>query len=138
MNAFQRLTAWSQRAAREHWLPLLILVAPINWVVWQSDADTIFPFLILPLVALIVGVALRPRHVWLVWLGSVVVEWITVGVWGKYGDPGSEETVGSIMVEAFMWMLLGVLLPVWLGRLVRAAVGEGGRHRDRTPGSMAP
>lgn len=134
MNAFQRFPTWSKQAAREHWLPLAILVVPINWVVWQSDADNVYPFLILPLVAFVVGFSLRPRHVWLVWLGSVVVTWIVVGVWGKYGEAGSDETVASIMVEAFGWMFLGVLIPVWLGRFVHAAVDKS-RHPDQTLGT---
>jgi hypothetical protein len=118
---------------REHWLPLLILVVPINWVVYQSDADNVVPFLILPLVALVIGIVLRPRHVWLVWLGSVVIEWIVVGYMGKYNDPG-DETVGSIMIEAFVYMFIGVLVPVWFGRLIRAAI-EQRRHPDQISGA---
>ena len=74
----------------------------------------------LPIVAFVIGLALRPRHVWLLWLGAVVVEWVTVIAWGRYDVPGSGETLTSIMIEAFFWMALGVLIPVWLGRLVRA------------------
>jgi len=124
MNAYQRLWEWTKTAAREHWLPLLILLAPINWVVYRSDADNVLPLLILPLVALVVGLVLRPHHVWLVWLSSVVMLWIVAGYMGKYNDPGPDETVASIMIEAFVWMFLGVLIPVWFGRLTRAAIDE--------------
>lgn len=131
MKLWQRLAAWSTAAASEHWLPLLILVAPINWVVWQSDADSVYPFLVLPAVAFVVGMVRRPRHVWLVWLGSVMLEWIVVGLWGKYDDPGSGETIGSIMLEAFGWMAMGVLLPVWYGRFTRAVLDEWRRGHGR-------
>ena len=130
MNAYQRLWERTKMAACEHWLPLLILLAPINWVVYRSDADNVLPFLILPLVALVIGLVLRPRHVWLVWLSSVVMLWIVVGYMGGYSDPGPDETVVSIMIEAFVWMFLGVLIPVWFGRLTRAAIDEQ-PHPDR-------
>lgn len=116
--------SWAKAAAREHWRPLLILVAPINWVVWHSDAETAYPLLPLPLVALAVGALLRPRHVWFVWLASVVIEWVVVGIWGKYADPGQGETVASLMLEAFGWMAIGVLFPVWFGRFVRTTVDD--------------
>ena len=123
MNAFQRLSAWLKTAAREHWLPLLILVVPINWVVYQADkASNIYPML--PLVAFAVGFALRPRHVWLLWLGSVLIEWIVVGYMGKFNDPAGGETVGSILIEAFAWMAFGVLVPAWLGRVTRHGIKE--------------
>jgi hypothetical protein len=119
MKAWQ----WVKEMARDHWLSLLILLAPINWVVYQSDkADNVLPLLPLPLVALIVGFILRPRHVWFVWLASVVMLWIVVGYMGKYNDSESGETVASIMVEAFLWMFLGVFIPIWLGRLARGEV----------------
>jgi hypothetical protein len=129
-NLLRRLVAWLVVAAREHWLALLILAVPINWVVYQSDASNAVPMLPLPIVAFAVGFFLRPRHVWLLWLGSVVLEWIVVGYMGKYNDPTGGETVFSIMIEAFVWMAFGVLIPVWLGRFARAGIAgtlpEGG------------
>jgi hypothetical protein len=122
VNTLQHSLRWLQTAAREHWLALVILVAPINWVVYQSDkAENAIPMLPLPIIAFVIGLVLRPRHVWLVWLGSVVIQWIVMGVWGKYNDPG-EETALSLITEAFMWMLMGVLIPVWLGRIIRAEI----------------
>lgn len=121
MNAFQRVGAWIKTAAREHWLPLLLLVLPIGYVVWNSDADSWLPLLPLPIAALVIGFVLRPRHVWIVWLGAVVIQWIAMGVLGKYGDPGPDETVLSLILEAFAWMAMGVLLPVWLGRFIQTA-----------------
>jgi len=100
---------------------MLILIAPIVWAVYQSDkAESTLPMLPLPLVAIIVGYVLRPRHVWLLWLGAVVAEWIIVLAFGMYNDPDSGETLASIMIEAFFWMFMGVLVPLWLGRLGRA------------------
>ncbi|HUZ03498.1 MAG TPA: hypothetical protein VMU89_24395 [Thermomicrobiaceae bacterium] len=133
MTVLRRLSAWLKVAAREHWLSLLILAVPINWVVYQSDtAENILPMLPLPLVAFAIGLTLRPRHVWLLWLGSVVIEWLVVGYMGKYSEPGGGETVRSIVIEAFPWMALGVLVPVWLGRFLGSGLREG-RHSDATP-----
>jgi hypothetical protein len=125
------MTGWLQQAAREHRLPLLILVVPIFWVVYQSDAETAVPLLILPVAAFLVGAALRPRHVWLVWLGAVVIQWIAMGVLGKYNDPGPDETVVSLILEAFAWMAFGVLLPVWLGRFASSGLMRGRRPENR-------
>lgn len=129
MDTIARLIAWLKKAVREHWLSIVILVAPINWVVYQADkADAITPMLPLPVTALVVGYVLRPRHVWLVWLGSVVVQLATMGVWGRYGNPG-DETVLSLFLEAFIWMFLGVLIPVFIGRFVRTRI-----RVDQKPG----
>ncbi len=136
MTVPQRVWAWIEQAAREHWLPLLILVAPINWVVYQADkAENLAPMLPLPAVAFLVGLVLRPRHVWLVWLGAVVIQWATMAAWGAYATaatPGAGETPLSLTVEAFFWMAGGVLLPVWLGRLAGRAIRVG-RHPGEHP-----
>lgn len=129
MNVTQRLATWGKTAAREHWLPLLILAAPISWAVWNSDASNVLPLLPLPIAALAVGYFLRPRHVWLIWLGAVVIQWVAMLVLGKYGDPGPDETRLTITLEAFGWMAFGVLGPAWTGRLVRAAAEEDMRPR---------
>ena len=124
MNVTQRLFTWLRRAAEEHWLPLAIIAVPIFWVVWNSDAPNVLPLLPLPIVALAVGFFLRPRHVWLIWLGAVVIQWVAMLVLGAYGDPGPDETRLSITLEAFFWMAFGVLGPVWTGRILRAAAEE--------------
>jgi hypothetical protein len=118
MSASQRFWNWVKTAAQQHWLPLLILVLPIHWVVYQSDASSGGPLFVLPAAAFVVGYVLRPRHVWLIWLGAVVIQWIAMGILGKYADP-EDETVFSLILEAFAWMAIGVLLPVWLGRTAR-------------------
>ena len=48
----------------------------------------------------------------------------------------ASETPFSLTVEAFAWMAMGVLLPVWLGRTVRNLV-EAGRHSGPTPARPA-
>ena len=93
-------------------------------------------FVVLPLAAFAIGFVLRPRHVWLIWLGAVVIQWIAMGVLGVYADP-EDETVPSLLIEAFPWMAMGVLLPVWLGRVVRNNI-EPGRGSDSTPSTPAP
>lgn len=93
------------------------------------------PFLfILPVAAFVIGFVLRPRHVWLVWLGAVVIQWVGMGVLGKYVDP-EDETVFSLILEAFAWMAIGVLLPVWLGRTVRKITAQNRPSNPNAPGS---
>lgn len=113
-----RLKKWLIASFNEHRLALALLVVPIGFVVWATEFETALLLLVLPVAAFVVGFALRPRHVWVVWLGAVVIQWIAMGVLGKYNDP-EDETVGSLILEAFAWMAMGVLVPVWLGRTVR-------------------
>jgi len=128
MATAHRLETWLRVAAREHWQPLLLLVAPIAAVVWATRFEFALPLLILPGAAFTIGFVLRPRHVWIVWLGSVVIQWIAMGVLGKYADP-EDETVQSLIVEAFAWMAMGVLLPAWLGRTTRNIRDQGQRPK---------
>ncbi len=109
---------WLKTAFEQHWLALVLLVVPIGLVVWASEWEGLLFVLILPVSAFAVGFVLGPRHVWFVWLCAVVIQWIAMGVLGKYNDPEGE-TVGSLILEAFAWMAMGVLVPVWLGRMVR-------------------
>jgi hypothetical protein len=83
MTVTQRAGSWLKTAAQEHWLFLLLLVAPISLVVWETELEST-PFLwMLPAAALVSGFGLRPRRVWLVWLGAIVIQWIAMGVFGK-------------------------------------------------------
>ena len=134
MNAFPSRKGWIKTAFREHWLPLVLLVVPIVLVVWGTELEST-PFLfILPVAAFVIGFVLRPRHVWLVWLGAVVIQWVAMGVLGKYVDP-EDETVLSLILEAFAWMAIGVLLPVWLGRTVRKITAQNRPSNPNAPGS---
>ena len=112
------IAAWLKGTLGEHWLPLALLVAPIGVVVWGTELESAPFLLILPLAAFAIGWWLRPRHVWFVWLGAVVIQWVAMGVLGKYADP-EDESVASLIIEAFPWMAIGVLVPMWLGRRVR-------------------
>jgi hypothetical protein len=119
----------------EHWLPLLLLVAPIGFVVWSTELESTPLLFVLPVAALLIGFWLSPRHVWLIWLGAVVIQWAAMGVFGKYIDP-EDETVQSLILEAFAWMAAGVLLPVWLGRTIRHLI-EGRPRSGATPSGPA-
>lgn len=136
MNAFPGREGWITTAVREHWLPLVLLVVPIGLVVWGTELEST-PFLfILPVAAFVIGFVLRPRHVWLVWLGAIVIQWVAMGVLGKYVDP-EDETVLSLILEAFAWMAIGVLLPVWLGRTLRKTTGQSRPNNPNAPESRA-
>jgi hypothetical protein len=130
-----RLKRWLRTAVEQHWLALASLVLPIGLVVWASEWEGVWFVLILPLSAFVVGVVLRPRHAWFVWLGAVVIQWIAMGVLGKYADPEGE-TVLSLVLEAVPLMAMGVLVPVWLGRTVRNLM-EQNRHSGATPARPA-
>ena len=111
--------SWLRTVVSEHWLPLLILIAPINVAVGVWTSQRLFLFvLVVPIVAFAIGLTLRPRHVWAVWLGSVVIVWVSMGLWGRYNDPGDESAL-SLILEAIIEMLIGVALPLWLGKVVR-------------------
>lgn len=136
MNTVGRFPAWTKRAAREHWLPLLLMVLPIHLVVWRSDTASFLFVMIVPFAAFVVGAALQPRHIWLVWLGSVVIQWIAMGIFGGYSDPGPNETATSLIIEAFFWMAFGVLIPCWIGRLIGGEARED-KHQEKPPKEFA-
>lgn len=127
-----RLRTWLKATIREQWQPLLLLVVPVAAVVWATRFEFALPLLILPCAAFAVGFVLRPRHVWVVWLGAVVIQWIAMGVLGKYAHPEGE-TVPSLIVGAFPWMAMGVLIPIWPGRTARNI-----RDRDKPSEAADP
>jgi hypothetical protein len=73
-------------------------------------------------VAFAIGIILNPRRLWPIWIGAIVVMWVSYGTATLLHLPavegGGEETVGSFMFEAVIFMAVLVLLPLWLGRLV--------------------
>ena len=129
------LRRWFKAAFGQHWRAVLALVVPIGLVVWASEWEDLLFVLILPVAAFIVGFVLRPRHVWFVWLGAVVVQWMAMAVLGKYADPEGETRL-SLTIEAFAWMAMGVLVPVWLGRTAHNLL-DAGRHSGQTPAHSA-
>ncbi|RIK37737.1 MAG: hypothetical protein DCC58_17565 [Chloroflexi bacterium] len=130
MQTTQRFTGWMKQALHDHWLPLLWLVAPVGFVVWSTGLDSTPLLFVLPVATFLIGFTLRPRHVWLIWLGAVVIQWAAMGIFGKYTEPG-DETAFSLVVEAFFWMAIGVLVPVFLGRLLAQVVKKDGRRADQ-------
>ena len=115
------LGRWLKTAFEQHWRALVLLIPPIGLVVWASEWEGLLFVLILPASAFAFRFVLRPRHVWFIWLCAVVIQWLAMAALGKYADPEGE-TPFSLTVEAFAWMAMGVLLPVWLGRTVRNLV----------------
>jgi hypothetical protein len=110
---------------KEYGLPLLILVAFLviaELTEWTS-------LLFIPL-ALIVGLVFKPRHVWIPWLAVVLVLWIAYGLLWLTGnwpwpDPTRGETYSSFALEVVLFSAVGVLLPLWIGRLLRWVVELG-------------
>ena len=129
------LGRWLKTAFEQHWRALVLLIPPIGLVVWASEWEGLLFVLILPASAFAIGFVLRPRHVWFTWLCAGVIQWLAMAARGKYADPEGE-TPFSVAGEAFAWMAMGVLLPVWLGRTVRNLV-EAGRHSGPTPARPA-
>jgi hypothetical protein len=105
---------------RGHWLPLLILIVPINIAVgvWVLDFPWFAFVSAVPITAAVIGWIYRPRHVYVIWLGAILILWISMGLWGRYNDPGPDETVMSLILEAIIWMALGVALPLWAARTI--------------------
>lgn len=140
MGAVERRQSWLRTAIREHWLPLLILIPAINVAVGVWPHQAVFLLvLVVPIVAAIVGYVLRPRHVWLIWLGGVVIVWVSMAAWGRFNDPG-DETATSLMLEALIEVAAGVALPLWLGRLLRNSMlpRETRTSRHDGPGARPP
>ena len=126
------VTAWVKTGVHEHWLAAALLVIPVVLATWFSAIVWL-----VPLAAFVIGIVLRPRHVWAVWLGSVVILWVSLGVWELFNDSaesasGGEETIVSVFFESFIFMAVGVLLPAWLGRLFH---WFGEREDYRPPGN---
>jgi hypothetical protein len=121
MSTVERHDSWFRTIVREHWLPLLILIVPINIAVWVSEYDfpRFAPALSVPIAAIILGWVLKPRHVWVVWIGAILILWASIGIWGGFTNPGPDETVMSLLFESIVWMAIGVAIPLWLGRTAR-------------------
>jgi hypothetical protein len=139
MTIQQRTTAWLRELFREHWLPLLVMIAPIVLAVgvWTSESWWFALIIAVPVTAALVGYMLRPRHVWLMWAGAVVTQWIAMGIFDRYASAGPDETATSLVIEALIWMAIGVALPLWLGRIVGSAVDGPVRGGNHTPSGLA-
>lgn len=99
-------------------VPALLLALPILGVFWL-DA---FGGLMLLIVSFGIGWLLRPKHLWIIWIEAIALWWLAGGAWSLWGDetaPGeAEETVFSFMIETVPFTAIGVLLPMFIGRLI--------------------
>ena len=131
----------------EYWLPLLVITSLVVAVVIKVPDKKAFlkeyglPLLImtsLPLtfegeswgwvlvgaaVVFLVGLVFRPHHVWIPWLGPVVVFWIywavlwLTGNW-PWSDPTHGETLGSVALETVIFLAIPFLLPLITGKFL--------------------
>jgi hypothetical protein len=126
MSVADRQTPRFRNIIFDHWFTLAILIIPINIAVgvWVLDWPWFAFVLVVPFTAAVLGWVLRPRHIWFVWIGAILILWISMGIWGRYNDPGPDETVMSLIFEGVIWMALGVALPLWAGRTARAGIGR--------------
>jgi hypothetical protein len=110
-----RLTEWG--------VPALILALPIFGVFWFDALGA----LLLALVAFGIGLFLRPKHLWIIWIEAILLWWLAGGAWSQWGEDAAageaEETVFSFMIETIPFTALLVLLPMFLGRLIPAVSG---------------
>lgn len=119
-------------------LPLALLVVPMVLSVVSAGEwlNAAFP------VAFAIGALLRPKRLWPLWMGSVVLMWAVYG-YGTYvlhlmpapGEAGAGETVWTFAVESVLFMAGLVLLPLWLGRRWRS--GDGSAAGRPAPGGPA-
>ena len=102
--------------------PLALIAVPmVASVIGPGELLTLaFP------VSVVAGYLFAPRHLWLVWLGSVVMLWVVYGsanlldiVEPLADDPAEGETWWTVAIESFIFMAGLVWLPVTIGRLVR-------------------
>lgn len=118
-------------------LPLVLLAVPMLLsLYWVGEVLTLtFP------VALAIGAVLRPRRLWPVWIGAILLLWlgalaVEVGLLPEQGESG--ETVWSFMIESVIFMAALVLLPLWLGRqLMRWWRGDTRGQSGNAPGAGA-
>lgn len=97
--------------------PLLFFTAPLAVsLVWSGEVL----LLTLP-VMFLAGFLFAPRHLWLVWLGSIAILWAIQGVAALLGEWTTEtaedgETIWSFAAESLVFTAVLVLVPLWLGR----------------------
>jgi hypothetical protein len=110
MLKHRRLTEWG--------VPAVLLALPIFSVFWLNELGA----LLLLATAFAVGLLLRPKHLWIVWIEAILLTWLGGGFYSLFGPdpaPGEpQETVVSFMFEAIIFMAILVLLPMFLGRLI--------------------
>jgi hypothetical protein len=130
----------------EYWLPLLVTSLAVIFAMRQPDKKAFLKEYGLPLliittlavafeiggawvlvcvpVAFLVGLAFRPRHIWVPWLGILVALWTGFAVMWLTGnwpwqDPTHGETLGSVAIEVVVFTAVLVLLPLISGKFLR-------------------
>lgn len=100
-------------------LPLALIAVPMIVSVIGPGEWLVFTF---P-VSAIAGYIFTPRHLWLVWLGAVVMMWVVYGTAALTGllpplenDPAAGETWWTFALESFIFMAMLVFVPLWFGR----------------------
>ena len=87
-------------------------------LVWPGDL-----ILLIAPVMLLAGYLFTPRHLWMVWLGSLAILWGIQGVAALMGafasDAENGETVWSVAAESLLFTAVLVLVPLWVGRTLR-------------------
>lgn len=74
---------------------------------------------LLAAVSVYLGYKFTPAKIWPSWLSSVVLLWITYGLSALTGIIPFEEggeTWWSFALEAFVYMFILVVVPMWIGR----------------------
>ncbi len=108
--------------------PLMVFAVPLAVsLVWTGDL-----MIAIAPAMLLAGFLFAPRHIWLVWLGSVVMLWAVNGVAALMGEfeseAGNGETIWSFAFESLIFTAVLVLVPLWLGRKLHQM-----RERSTTP-----
>lgn len=104
--------------------PLAVIAVPmVASVIGPGELLTVtFP------VSIAAGYLFRPRLLWMVWLGSVVMLWAVYGganllniIEPLADDPAEGETWWTFALESFVFMAGLVWLPVSIGRFLASA-----------------
>jgi hypothetical protein len=133
---------------KEYWLPILVTSLLLILVIRLSEKKAFLkeyglPTLIASLLLLawgkwflvavvghfLVGLAFKPRHVWIPWMGAVVAAWIywavlwLTGNW-PWTDPRRMETLGGAALETLIFSVAFTLLPLAFGKAIRWAAED--------------
>ena len=106
----------------EYGVPTALIAGAVLAATWLPDPVQ----LLTPAVALACGAALRPRHVWIVWIAATltfaaaVLLWLLLG----YDLPKTTEpdTPAGFLAGAWLYppyFAVVALAPLWLGRWLR-------------------
>lgn len=101
-------------------LAILISVIPIISSLFMSELLTLLFF-----TSLLAGIIKKPAKINQIWLTSVLLLWIIYGagiLFGILSAPGQtpgDETYASFMFESFIFMFFLVVIPIFVGRMIK-------------------